>query len=152
MAEESFADLEGWKELQEYLKELPLNIESRFLKKALIKASEIVESAAKTTTEFKDRSGRLRSSIALDKKRNKKGVVRMGVKATAPHAHLIEKGFKVKTKQGTRHIPGRYFMTKALLENRDRVLDTMKTVLKSEMTKFEKKKLAKLRKAARAKG
>jgi HK97 gp10 family phage protein len=147
---ESFADLEGWKELQAYLKELPLNIESRFLKKALMQAAVIVETAAKTTTEFKDKTGRLRKSIELEKKRNKKGVIRMGVKAAAPHAHLVERGFTVKTKKGSRHIPGRYFMTKALMNNRDRVLEEIKTVLGAEIKKFEKKKAAKLRKAARS--
>lgn len=73
----------------------------------------------------------------------------MGVIANTPYAHLVEKGFQVKTKSGTKHVPGRYFLTKALLENRDQVLGAMKDVLGKEIIAYEKKMLAKAKREAR---
>lgn len=46
MATQSFADMEGWDELQKFLQGLPKNMEARFVKKALREAAVIVEGAA----------------------------------------------------------------------------------------------------------
>lgn len=68
--------------LQKVLKDVEGNVD-----KGLDKIAGEVRSEAKAASEFTDRSGRLRRSI-------KKQKVRGGyeVKATAPHAHLVEFG------------------------------------------------------------
>jgi len=52
--------------------------------------ADTIHREAKTTTSFRDRSGRLRRSINLKKSKYKDGGYI--VAATGPHAHLIEYG------------------------------------------------------------
>lgn len=75
-------------------------------------AQETLE-AIKTHSQsaFNDHSGTLRKSIKAWKSSSEEGVYIVG--ATAPHAHLIEKGHDIKTKKGGEvvgHVAARPFV------------------------------------------
>lgn len=141
--------LQGWEELQKLLKEMPDNIEKRVVKKGIVDAAEMLAVELKATKLFKDRTGNLRKSIQPVKKGTKKGVIRGQVIAKAPHAHLVERGYMRKTKTGTFQIPGTYFMTKTFEENRQKLIDGLKTKLEEGIKKYQKRMARKAAKAAK---
>ena len=64
-------------------------------------ADELLKEARKNAeTAFADKSGKLRKS--LGKKKSKFGSDTMIVQASAPHAHLVERGHNVKVKKDGR--------------------------------------------------
>ena len=73
---------------------------------------------AKATTEFEDETGKLRKSIKAEKIPEWKGDIGgyWIVKATAPHAHLVEFGHQQISKKGivVGHVPAHSFLRTAL--------------------------------------
>lgn len=138
------AKLTGWKETSELLKQLPNRVQRNVIKQAMDKAAKKVVDIAKASTAFQDRTGRLRKSIKV--KRKKAESTRLGADVVcepgdAPHAHLIEHGWMQRTANGHRHIPGRKFLTNALHDAEPEVLQTFETELK----KFIERRLSKMR-------
>lgn len=135
------AKLDGWKETAKALGELPNKVQRNVIKQAMDRGARMVEQLAKASTAFNDKTGSLRKSIAI--RRRKAESTRLGadVVATAPHAHLIESGWQQRTANGSRHIPGRFFLTNALRDNEEDILNH----IEAELRKYIQKRLTKLR-------
>lgn len=76
-------------------------------------AAQVFEKA-KASTEFRDKTGRLRQSIWIYRSKYKDGGYVVYVKA--PHSHLVEFGHAVVTKDGKvleHRVPGKFFLRKA---------------------------------------
>lgn len=137
------AKLEGWKETSALLKQLPDNVQRNVIKQAMEKAAKLVVETAKATTAFQDRTGKLRASIKI--KRRKAESTRLGTDVIcdhkeAPHAHLIEHGWMHKTGSGHRHIPGRKFLTTSLQSNEEQIV----AHFESELKRFIERRLKKM--------
>jgi hypothetical protein len=141
--------LEGWEELQKVLKEMPASIEKRVIKKGIVDAAEMLVVELKATKLFKDNTGNLRKSIRPVKRGMKKGVIRGQVIAGAPHARLVEFGYMKKLKTGTFNVPGKYFMKKTFEQNRQKLIDGLKTKLEENVKKYQKRMARKAAKAAK---
>ena len=87
-------------------------------------AAQVFEKA-KSSTAFRDKTGRLRQSIWIYRSKYKDGGYVVYVKA--PHSHLVEFGHAVVTKDGKvleYRVPGKFFLRKARNAVRRKV-DTM---------------------------
>ncbi|MCB8573364.1 HK97 gp10 family phage protein [Bilophila wadsworthia] len=87
-------------------------------------AAQVFEKA-KSSTAFRDKTGRLRQSIWIYRSKYKDGGYVVYVKA--PHSHLVEFGHAVVTKDGKvleHRVPGKFFLRKARNAVRRKV-DTM---------------------------
>jgi hypothetical protein len=143
------SQLIGWEEVQKVLERMPERLEKTTLKKAITKAAVLVEQEAKATDKFKDRTGKLRQSIqVIDKVKRQAGVVRALVQAKAKHAHLVENGHFVKTKNGKRFIPGTFFMLDAFSRKKDEVVEIIKSEIKPAVDRFVRRELKAQKKAA----
>lgn len=134
--------LDGWKETAQALKELPQKVQRNVIKQAMDRGAKMVEQFAKATSAFRDRTGSLRSSIAVRRRKSKSTEIGADVVARSPHAHLIESGWQQRTANGTRHIPGTFFLTNALKDNESAIL----AHIESELRRYIQKRLTKLRK------
>ena len=134
--------LTGDKELQNILKELPIKLQKKLVKRSMKKAMNIVLVDAKRRAP-KD-SGQLKGSLKNQAGRGKKGTIRQEVrtkegffKGDQFYAGFIEFGFKklpavrlpngqlITSKRGTAgftKIPARPFLRPALKENEAKVL------------------------------
>jgi len=140
--------LEGFDRAVRIFQRMPERLEKTILKKALNKSAELVKDSAVKTNAFEDRTGNLRASIqTTDKVRRRvKSVVRSLIRATAPHAQLVELGHWVKTKNGKKWVPGRRFMLNAYLENKEEILSTIKKEIAPGIERFlrrERKEIVK---------
>lgn len=79
--------------------------------------AEEAKNRAKSSASFIDRSGKLRKSIKVErsKKRRKEGETVYLLRVSAPHAHLIERGHAMVTRNGevVGHVPARPFLQPA---------------------------------------
>jgi len=94
-------------------------------------ANEVLKEARKNAgLAFVDRSGKLSRSIRATKSKfNKDSMV---VKATAPHAHLVEHGHAVKVEKGGRvvgHAAAHPFLGPAVESVRDRLPSIINNVV-----------------------
>lgn len=90
----------------------------------------LLEVKAEASLAFDDKTGNLRKSIA--RKRSKFDRETHIVGAFAPHAHLVEFGHIMLTKDGKPtvkdHVPGRLFLTKAEKSIRARLKEIVESV------------------------
>jgi len=133
--------LDGWKETAKALQELPARAQKAVITKSLRDGGRIVAEAAKQSVAFGDRTGMLRKAIGVVPQRAKPGVISVLVKAWMYYAKFIEKGWSQKTANGTRHIPGKWFLRGAFEASRDKVL----TEFEKSLREFIRKKLTKLK-------
>lgn len=134
--------LTGWDEIQKVFERMPERLEKTALKKGIGKAAEIVLDAAKASNRFDDWLGRLRDSIeATDKVKKKRGMVRYLIRAKAKHAHLVELGHWLKTKNGKKWIPGRHFMFHAYHDNEAQILEVMKREIQPTIDRFVRREM-----------
>lgn len=131
--------LKGWKDTATMLKELPDKVQRNVIKQAMTKGAQMLAERARASTHFKDRSGNLRKSIQV--RRRKAEAARLGddVVAKSRYAHLVENGWQRKTQNGTQHYPGTQFMQKALMESEQEILNH----IESELRRFIERRLKK---------
>jgi|688.fasta_scaffold489349_2 HK97 gp10 family phage protein len=131
--------LKGWKDTATMLKELPDKVQRNVIKQAMTKGAQMLAERARASTHFKDRSGNLRKSIQV--RRRKAEATRLGddVVAKSRYAHLVENGWQRKTQNGTQHYPGTQFMQKALMESEQEILN----YIESELRRFIERRLKK---------
>ena len=92
-------------------------------------AAQVFEKA-KSSTAFRDKTGRLRQSIWIYRSKYKDGGYVIYVKA--PHSHLVEFGHAVVTKDGKvleHRVPGKFFLRKARNAVRRTVDETLRGML-----------------------
>ena len=92
-------------------------------------AAQVFEKA-KSSTAFRDKTGRLRQSIWIYRSKYKDGGYVVYVKA--PHSHLVEFGHAVLTKDGKvleHRVPGKFFLRKARNAVRRTVDETLRGML-----------------------
>ena len=89
----------------------------------------VARKAAKRTTAFKDKTGRLRKSIGV--KRDKQNEVYL-LRAQAPHAHLLE--------LGTKRMAAKPFLIPAALTTLDRGMIKAGKLIYRELKKYETSK------------
>lgn len=92
-------------------------------------AAQVFEKA-KSSTAFRDKTGRLRQSIWIYRSKYKDGGYVVYVKA--PHSHLVEFGHAVVTKDGKvleHRVPGKFFLRKARNSVRRTVDETLRGML-----------------------
>lgn len=135
--------LTGWEEAIKMMKELPDNMQRNALRAAIYKASKKLLMLVQQTNRFKDKSGRLRKSIKISRKKPTRRMVGDDIIAAVPYAHLVEKGFMMKTRTGTKHVPGKRFLQGTLEENREQVLADIEAALKVYVQKKLKKMASK---------
>lgn len=113
--------------IREWNDKLVYNKVAEISEKALLESGKLVAKDMKSTTAFKDKTGKLRKSINSFKSRYKDGGVIAG--AFAPHAHLIEAGTKkrvTKTGRSTGLLQPRPFVRPALEKNKTKILTIFK--------------------------
>lgn len=130
--------LTGWAETQKLLKDLPDKVQRQVIKQAMSKGAKMLADRARATTAFKDRTGRLRKSIEVQRRKAESTRLGDDVAATAKYAHLVERGWQRKTAKGSVHHTGTKFLTNALRESEKDILNH----IESELKRFIERRLA----------
>jgi len=131
--------LTGWAETQKLLKDLPDKVQRQVIKQAMSKGAKMLADRARATTAFKDRTGRLRKSIEVQRRKAESTRLGDDVAATAKYTLLVERGWQRKTAKGSVHHTGTKFLTNALRESEKEILDH----IESELKRFIERRLAK---------
>lgn len=140
-------ELEGLKELDTMLRQLPKAMGKTVLRKALKKAAIPIRDAAKEKVP-RGPTGNLEESITIATRLTKsqrrgqirqKDTVEVFVGSTAPHAHLIEWGTVERFRKGSRGATGKMpavpFLTRAWDATKKEAWNILKKELANELVK-----------------
>lgn len=140
-------ELQGLKELDDMLRDLPKAMGKAVLRKALKKAAEPIRDRAKANVPHGD-TWNLDSSIVIGTKLNKnqtrgnrapKDAVEVYVGSTDPKAHLVEFGTQERYREGSRGatgaMPSNPFLTKAWDGTKKQALNILTRLIAEELAK-----------------
>lgn len=139
-------ELQGLKELDSMLKQLPKRMGKTVLRNALKKAAIPIRDAAKANVP-RGPTGNLEESITIAtqlkkgqrrRKIREKDTVEMFVGSTAPHAHLVEFGTVERFRKGggaTGEMPASPFLTNAWDATKNEALDILRKEILTELVK-----------------
>lgn len=143
--------IEGFKELDDMLKQLPKAMGKTVLRNALKKAAIPIRDAAKENVPIGP-TGNLKDSIGIStrlKKSQRRGRIRskdrveVFVGSSAPHAHLIEFGTVERFRKGARGatgaMPATPFLTQAWDATKQEALQIIQKELLTELLKAVKR-------------
>jgi len=155
-------ELQGMKELDRMLKQLPRSMSKTVMRNTLKKAAKPIQVEAKMNAPV-GATGNLKDSIVIStklKKGQRRAAMRLGevvmyVGSTAPHAHLVEFGTVPRQQKGgkfTGQMPANPFFRNAWDAKKDEAYKILQTDVWKELDKAVGRLLKKAEKGTLGKG